>query len=103
MEQQTENKKLIKKDILYPDLSYQIIGCAFDVYAQIGSGHAEKFYQKALATAFKNRNIIFEEQVYTPLKYRDDIIGKQFLDFLVENKIIVEIKKNNRYSKTHID
>ena len=97
------NKKLKRKDILYPELSYKIIGCAFDVYNTLGSGHSEKYYQKALAEAFSKRGLKFQEQISFPLKYNSKIIGRNFLDFLVENQIVVEIKKGNRFSKTHID
>lgn len=96
-------KDLIKKDILYPELSYQIMGCAFDVYNEIGPGYHEKYYQRALAEAFKEKGINFAEQVYTPLKYKDSVIGKQYLDFLAENCVIVELKKGNIFSKKHID
>ena len=96
-------KDLIKKDILYPELSYKIVGCAFDVFNELGPGFHEKYYQRALAEALKEKRINFAEQVYTPLKYKDSIIGKQYLDFLVENNVIVELKKGNIFSKRHID
>lgn len=38
-----------------------------------------------------------------PINFRSKIIGKHFLDFLIEDKIILEIKKDNRFSKRHID
>ena len=95
--------KLQRKDILHPELSYKIIGCAFDVYNSIGSGHPEKYYQRALAEAFSGQRLSFNQQVDFPLKYKAKIIGRNFLDFLVENKIVVEIKKGEHFSKTHID
>ncbi len=95
--------KLKRKDILYPDLSYDIIGCAFNVYNSLGSGHYEKYYQKALSEAFWEKGLKFSQQVNFPLDYKGKIIGKNFADFLVENKIVVEIKKGQRFSKTHID
>jgi len=94
---------LKRKDILYPDLSYKIIGCAFDVYNSLGSGHSEKYYQKALCEALSSQKLKFVQQISFPLKYHQNIIGRKFLDFLVENKIVVEIKKGDRFSKTHID
>lgn len=94
---------LRRKDLIYPELSYSIIGCAFDVYNEIGSGNPEKYYQKALAQSFSQHGITFQEQVHCPVKYVQKVIGKRFLDFLVEDKIVVEIKKDNRYSKSHID
>lgn len=96
-------EKLRRKDILYPELSYKIIGCAFDVYNSLGGGHPEKYYQNALSEAFSRRNLSFRQQTSFPLNYKGKIVGRIFLDFLIENKIIVEIKKGNRFSKTHID
>jgi GxxExxY protein len=44
--------QLHKKDLVHPDLSYKIIGCAFEVFNQLGSGHKEIIYHKALAVEF---------------------------------------------------
>jgi len=94
---------LKRTDLLYPELSYKIIGCAFDVYNALGSGHHEKYYQRALAESFSGQGLNFAQQVNFPLKYKEKIIGRNFLDFLVENKIVVEIKKGEHFSKTYID
>jgi len=96
-------KELIKTDILHPELSYKIIGCAFDVFNELGPGFHEKYYQRALAEAFNNQKLKFLEQKGCILKYKDVIIGKQYLDFLVDDKIIVELKKGNQFSKRHIE
>lgn len=92
-----------KNDLLYPELSYQIIGCAYDVHNQLGFGHHEKYYQCAYAEALKFKSLNFSEQIYFPLKFNGKMIGKNFFDFLVEEKIVVELKKDNRFSKQHID
>ena len=97
------NQKKIREDLILPELSFDIVGCAFDVYNEIGPGHLEKIYQKAFAIALKNKNISFMEQFYAPLFYKGQVIGKHFIDFLIEDKIIVEIKKGNYYSKSNID
>lgn len=96
-------KELRREDLIYPELSYKIIGCAFDVHNELGGGHHEKYYQRALAESFRHHNLIFKEQVYYSLKYLGKIVGKGFVDFIVNDKIIVEIKKGDRYSKKHID
>jgi hypothetical protein len=80
--------KNIIPDLLYPELSFKIVGCAFEVYNVLGFGHAEKYYQKALAVELKNKNISFKEQAYFPLKFKEEIIGKGFCDFLVEDKYL---------------
>lgn len=82
-----------KKDLLFPELSYKIMGCAFEVFNEIGFGHPEKFYQRALAEALRKNGLPFTEQLYFPVKFNDKIVGKMFFDFLVEDKIIIELKK----------
>ena len=79
------------------------MGCAFDVYNELGPGYHEKYYQRALAESFVNKKLKFSEQLFSPLKYKDKTIGRQYLDFLIENSVIVEIKKGNVFSKRHID
>jgi len=41
----------------------------------------------------KEKELKFVEQYYTPLKFKDQKIGKYFLDFLIEDKIILELKR----------
>ena len=97
-------KNTIKRqDLLYPELSYKIVGSAFDVYNELGSGHSEKYYEKGLAEALSKNNLKFKEQISFSIKYNNKIIGRKILDFLVEDKIVVEIKKGNRFSKSNID
>ncbi len=87
---------LKRKDLIYPELSYQIVNCAFKVHNILGGGLAEKDYQLALAKEFENRKMSFNEQHYIPLEYCGIHIRKRFCDFLVDNKIVVEIKCGSR-------
>lgn len=96
-------KKVIRKDLIYPELSYKIVGILFEVYNQIGSGLHEKYYQKALAVELKKQDIVFKEQVHTPLLFKGSKIGSYMLDFLVDNKIVLEIKKGDRFSRNNIE
>ena len=96
-------KKLIRGDLIYPELSYQIIGVLFEVYNEIGSGFYEKYYQRATAIGLKNAGLIFKEQVHTKLIFQKSIVGGHFLDFLIDNKIVLEIKKGDRFSKNNIE
>ena len=84
-------------DIIEKELSYKIVGALFEVYNSFGGGYQEKYYQKALAKEFNNRGIKFTEQVAIPLVYKGESIGRYFLDFNVEDKIIVEIKAANKF------
>ena len=87
---------LKKKDLIYPDLSYLILNCVFKIHNTLGGGLSEKDYQNALASEFKSRKVLFEEQHYLPLDYCGIHIRKRFCDFLIEDKIIIEIKSGTR-------
>lgn len=90
-------------DLLYPELSYKIVGCAYDVFNELGPGHAEKTYQNGMALALKDKCLDFNEQAYHNVKFKGRLVGKRYLDFVVEEKVVVELKKNVRFSKVHID
>lgn len=94
---------LRRKDLIHPKLCYKIVGVLFDVHNELGHGYREKYYQKAVASGLDNNGISYKEQVCANVSYKDKIIGKVFLDFLVEDKVILEIKKADRFSKTEID
>src|SRR3989344_1834406 len=63
-----------RNDLLYPKESYQIVGAAYDVYNILGSGHHEKYYQRALAEELKKRELEFLEQAHYPLRYGQKVI-----------------------------
>lgn len=78
-------------------MSYKVTSVLFDVYNALGGGYQEKYYQRALAKEFKNRNIDFKEQLNIPLSFKGESIGRYFLDFLIEDKVVVEIKSTPRF------
>lgn len=92
-----------RDDLIYPDSSYKIVGILYDVYNEVGAGHKESYYQKAIAVALKKEGVEFREQVCVPLKYQDETIGKYFLDFLVAKKIVLEIKTGSIFKKQNIN
>jgi len=98
-----DNRRLKRKDLLYPELSYQIIGVLFDVYNELGYGYQEKYYQRAISARFKEINLAFKEQVPVKIKFQGNEIGKYFLDFIIADKIALEIKKGDKFLKTDID
>ena len=84
---QIENQKVI-----FPELSYQVIGAAFHVFNELGWGLTEKDYQKALAHECTEAKIRFRREVYIPLEYKSVNIGRYFADFIIEDKLLLEIK-----------
>ncbi|TSC75985.1 MAG: hypothetical protein G01um101430_155 [Parcubacteria group bacterium Gr01-1014_30] len=99
-----ENKPYLKRnDLIYPKLCYQIIGILFEIYRQLGSDYQEKYYQRAVAVELKNCGLRYKEQVAAPLIYKRKGIGGYFLDFVIENQVVLEFKKGNKFPRRHIE
>jgi len=84
--------KIKNPDLLYPELSYNIVGAVYDVWKELGSAFKESVYQKALEEAFENRGISFVSQKQIPIFYNNKKVGVYTPDFIIEDKIILEIK-----------
>lgn len=89
--------------IIYPELSYKIVGCLFEVFNELGSNHRESYYQKAVSNEFERKKIKFVEQFPIDLHYKDEVIGKNFLDFYVENKVVLELKVGAYIKKSNFE
>jgi len=97
------NPQLRRNDLVYPELCYQTIGILFEIYRQLGSGYQEKYYQKIVAMELKKCGLHYGEQVLASLFYKGEKIGNYFLDFVIENKIVLELKKGERFSRKYIE
>lgn len=84
-------------ELLYPELSYKIVGLLFKVYNELGGGYQEKYYQKALCKIFDIEKIEYKDQLPVKLKAFGEEIGKYFIDFVIENSIVLEIKVGPRF------
>jgi GxxExxY protein len=82
-------------------ITEEIIACAIRVHRALGPGFLESIYEEALAVEFALSGIQFVRQHPTPLFYRDHQIGEHRLDFLVEGKILVELKAVSRLEDIH--
>lgn len=90
-------------NLIYPKLSYRIVGSIFETYNHLGYGHRERVYQKALAEELKNNSISFKREIYFPIYYKDKLVSKYFFDFLVEEKIILELKVSKDFYQNDIN
>lgn len=97
-------KSLVREpDLIYPELSYKLVGLAYVVYNELGFGHLEKTYQKAFALELKRENIQYKEQVKYTVEYKGEIIGTNYLDFEIEDKIVIELKRSGYLSKKNLE
>lgn len=84
-------------EIIYPELSYKIVGLMYKVYNELGGGYQEKVYQSALRKELINNRIGFIEQVKVDLLYDGNKIHKYYLDFIVAHKIVLELKVTPKF------
>jgi GxxExxY protein len=87
--------------IIHKELSHAIVGAAIEVHRRIGPGMLERAYQRALECELRFRGILFVAQAPITLSYRDCQIEAFFADFIVDEKIILEIKSVERYTPLH--
>ena len=83
-------------------LTYQIIGCAMKVHKILGSGFQEVIYQRALAIELENAGILFGREVEQPILYQGNQIGSRRADFIVESRVVVELKALTDLENVHI-
>ena len=75
------------------ELSYKIIGCAFDVHKALGPGLLESTYEKCMCYELEKLNIKYERQKALPIKYKGILLDNSYrIDILVEDKIVIELK-----------
>jgi len=91
--------------ILHKELSYKLQGSFMEIRNILGSGHKEIVYRNALIEEFLSRKIVFEKEksisILSPKSGK--IIGHYRVDFLIDGKIIVEIKAVDMIPKNFID
>lgn len=84
------------------DLTFKIIGCAMRVHSTLGNGFQEVIYQRALAIEMDKQGLSFERELEMPLYYEGQHIGGRRVDFLVEEKVMVELKALVKLEDVHL-
>ena len=91
-----------KIDLIYPELSYKLVGSAFKIFNDLGYGFPEKHYQQAFGELLKQQGFAFKREYFVQLEYLGEKIGKYFLDFVVDEKIVIELKVKSKMGYVHI-
>ena len=84
------------------ELTEKIIGCAYRVSNVLGTGFLEKVYENALAHELSKNEISVSCQHPLKVQYDGVIVGNYFVDLLVEDKIIVELKAVKNFDDCHL-
>jgi GxxExxY protein len=86
----------------YDELTYKVIGCAMKVHNVLGNGFQEVIYQRCLAIELEKAKVAFMREVEQTIYYDGVDVGTRRADFVVEEKIIVELKALINLEDVHL-
>ena len=91
-------------ELKYKDITEKILGASFEVHKFLGNGFQEVIYQRALAWEMKQKGLEFAREIEQDIFYKDlpEPIGTRRADFVVEGKILVELKAIIQLEDVHL-
>jgi len=91
-------------ELKYKDLTEKIIGASFEVHKFLGNGFQEVVYQRALAYEMRQAGLAFAREIEQDIFYKDlpEPIGRRRADFVVEGKVLVELKAMIQLEDVHL-
>jgi GxxExxY protein len=93
----------VAEKLKYSDITGKIIGAAFEVHKFLGNGFQEVIYQRALAYEMSQAGLVYAREIEQEIFYKDlpEPIGRRRADFVVEGKVLVELKAVIRLEDVH--
>jgi len=85
----------------YEEITHKIIGAAYQVFNKLGFGFLESVYKKGMIIELSKDNLKVEPEKSLKVYYDKQIVGDFYVDLLVENEIIVEVKSVQNLAKEH--
>lgn len=93
---------MINEKYKYSELTGTIIGCAMKVHSALGNGFQEVIYQRCLAIEMEKQGLGFARELEMTIHYEGINVGTRRVDFLVEDKIMVELKALTKLEDVHL-
>lgn len=92
------------EELKYKEITERIIGVSFEVHKFLGNGFQEVIYQRALAWEMKQAELEFAREIEQDIFYKDlpEPIGTRRADFVVEGKVLVELKALTKLEDVHL-
>lgn len=89
-------------DLILKDEVYQIIGCAYEVHNELGSGFLEPVYQESFELELTRAGIAYDAQRRLPIFYKGIPLKKEYIaDLIVIGQVIVELKAEEKLTPRH--
>jgi GxxExxY protein len=84
------------------ELTYKVIGCAMKVHNTLGPGFQEVIYQRCLAIELERAGVNFVREQEHTIYYESIDVGTRRADFVVENRVVVELKALVNLEDVHL-
>ena len=91
-----------EKEYKHSDITRKVIGAAMKVHSTLGNGFQEVIYQRALAIEMAKQGLSFQRELSMQIYYDGHEIGTRRVDFLVEDKVMVELKAVTTLEDVHL-
>ena len=95
--------KVINADLPYEELVDQVVSVLFNVHHRLGSRYVESYYQQEIAAMFEKEKIRYIEQELVEGRVDDEVISKGFAGFMIDDKIMLEIRSGDAFAKLDLD
>jgi len=82
-------------------LMHDTIGCCITVHRELGPGLFERIYSRAVCIELTAAGISFEREKRYQVRYRGELLSEQYLDFVIGNHIVLEIKSVDQLAPIH--
>lgn len=90
------------EEYIYKDENYTIVGILFEVHKNLGKGFSEIVYKDAIEYEFQQKNIAYQREKEFAVHYKETTLKHKFYaDFVVYDKIILEIKTVDCFNNSH--
>ncbi len=83
------------------EITHKIIGCAYQVFNELGFGFLESVYKKAMIIELGKDNLKVEAEKALKVYYDTHVVGDFYVDLFVEDEVIVELKSVENLTKAH--
>ncbi len=93
---------MINEAYKYSEITAKVIGCAMKVHQKMRNGYQELIYHRCLIIELDKQGIKFLQEMELPIFYDGIQVGKRRVDFLIENKVVVEIKAVTELTDTYL-
>ena len=91
-----------KTDYLHGALTYEVLGCAYEVHRALGPGLLESAYRACMERELRLRGLAYRAESSVPIRYKGaDIDNGYRADLVIEDLLIVELKAMERLLPIH--